>query len=256
MMPVDEIARKSLENPDFIKLRQATEKIAETLDSRLKRHLEILRPLLVPRKLLGTYVKSAAMQEVHGSDKSFAELQERYQALHADPFGLPKKLPAPLPPISAHLDAAAYQYSLYLEGQSGKPTAVTAPTRYILSYQNECSLNRLRRMLSGAEARQPDDIRHCLVCHLTLVIMLDRFPALRQLLEDLRYELEIVNIEDLGGLPVVMLTVPLQTFLPPDDFILQVTQLSGIPAFQEIIDHDAVKNMPDSLQATLLEFVE
>jgi hypothetical protein len=30
-----------------------------------------------------------------------------------------------------------------------------------------------------------------------------------------------------------------------------VTQLSGIPAFQEIIDFDAPENMPDPLKETL-----
>ena len=49
----------------------------------------------------------------------------------------------------------------------------------------------------------------------------------------------------------MILKAPLETFLPPDDFIVQVTQLSGIPAFQELIDINAVDNIPDPLREYL-----
>jgi hypothetical protein len=62
---------------------------------------------------------------------------------------------------------------------------------------------------------------------------------------------ETRELADLGGLPVVTLKIPLETFLPPDDFILQITQLSGIPAFQEIINSEAIEKIPDPLQKTL-----
>jgi hypothetical protein len=71
----------------------------------------------------------------------------------------------------------------------------------------------------------------------------------------LRYRVEIRELPDLGGLPVVVMKVPLETFLPPDHFILEVTQLSGIPAFQEIIDLEAFENMPDPLKESLKDSV-
>ena len=84
-----------------------------------------------------------------------------------------------------------------------------------------------------------------------MVVFLKHYPALTQLIEDLRYEVETRDLADLGGLPVMVLKSPLETFLPPDDFILQVTQLSGIPAFQEIVGLEAVENMPDPLRESL-----
>jgi len=65
----------------------------------------------------------------------------------------------------------------------------------------------------------------------------------------------IQKLEDLGGLPVVILKAPIESFLPSDDFILKITQLSGIPAFQEIIDLDAVEKMPDPLRKTLQQAI-
>ena len=250
-MNKEEIPRKNLDNQQFRKLRQGTEKIVGALEKRLKGHLNILRPLFIPRKLLGTYIKSATMEEVPGSDRAFAELREQYAAICEKPFGLPKKLHVPLPSMSNQLDGVPFTYSLYLEDSQEKPTNITAAARWILSYRSECPLNRLKAMMSGAESPQTDDMRQSLINHLAMVIFLKHFPGLTQLLNDLRYEVGIRELPDFGGLPVVILKAPLETFLPPDDFIAQVTQLSGIPAFQELVDLDAIENIPDPLRESL-----
>ncbi len=250
-----DIIRKDLDNQQFMALRKNTEKIAAALDKRLKGHLNTIKPLFTPRKLLGSYIKSSGVDDVPGSDKAFAELQEQYAAICEKPFGLPKKLKSPLPPISSQLDAAPFIYSIYIEESKEKAISITAATRWILSYQSECPYKRLKGMVTGTETRQPDDMTQSLVSYLTLGIMLKNFPSLKQLLEDLRYQVEIQKLEELGGLPVVLLRAPVEYFLPPDDFILQITQLSGISAFQEIIDLDAVENIPDPLKTMLKEAV-
>jgi hypothetical protein len=250
-MKKEKISRKDLDSQQFLELRQVTETIAGVLDKRLKYHLTVLRPLFVPRRLFGTYVKSAVMEEVTESDKAFAEFQQQYAAVCGKPFGLPKKLQPPLPPISNQLEATPLQYALSLGDSKEKVASITSPVRWILSYRGECPLGRLKAMVSGAQSRQADDMRQALIDHLTMVVFLKHFPALTQLLEDLRYRVETRELPDLGGLPVVVMKAPLETFLPPDDFILEVTQLSGIPAFQEIIDLEAFENMPDPLKESL-----
>lgn len=248
-MGKDEITRKDVDNQEFLKLRQATDKIAEVLEKRLKNHLTVLRPLFMPRKLFGTYIKSSAMQDVPGADKAFAELQEQFGAVCKDPFDLPKKLQPPLPPISNELQGVPFEYTL----DSGRGTKITSPTKWVLSYRGECPLSRLRSMVSGAETRQMEDMRQALIDHLAIVVFLRHFPALTQLFQDLRYDIKVEETSDLGGLPVVVLRAPLDTFLPTDEFIDQVTQLSGIRAFQEIVDPEAVRQMPDPLKEALVD---
>ncbi len=111
-------------------------------------------------------------------------------------------------------------------------------------------------MLSGNEPFQAEDVIRSFVDHLVLVIFLEKFPSLKQILEDLRYNVSVEELDELGGLQVVVARAPLDTFLPPDDFILQITQLSGVPAFQEIIDLEALGNMPDPLKESLLRSIE
>jgi len=248
-MGKDEITRKDVDNQEFLKLRQATEKIGEVLEKRLKNHLTVLRPLFMPRKLFGTYIKSSAMQEVPGADKAFAELQEQFGAVCKDPFELPKKLQPPLPPISNELQGTPLEYHL----QSGRGTKITSPTKWVLSYRGECPLGRLRSMVTGQETHQMEDMRQALIDHLAIVVFLKHFPALTQLLQDLRYTVEVEKTSDLGSLPVVVLRAPLETFLPTDEFIDQITQLSGVRAFQEIIDPEAVQQISDPLKDALVD---
>ena len=254
MTTQDQVVRKDLDNKEFFRLRQATEKISNALEKRLSRHLETLSPLFVPRKLLGTFIKSAVAEDVPRSDKAFADLQERFAAVAEKPFGLPRKLQPPLPSLASQLDAAMYQYPLTLEGGE-KPVSVTSSVRWILSFRSDCPLARLRGMVGGTEPRNPDEMRIAILSHLTLVVYLKHYPALVTLFEDLRYRVEVRTMADLGGLPVVMVTAPIETFLPPDEFILQITQLSGISAFQEIISNEAVDNIPDPLKHSLRELV-
>ncbi len=251
-----EIARKDLDNQQFMNLRQSTEKIVSILGKRLKSHLDVLKPIFMPRKLLGTFVKSALKDEIIGSNKAFAELQKCYAAVCEKPFGLPKKLQAPLAPISGQLDAVPFKYSILLGESKDKPITVTAASRWIVSYRSECPFSRLKAMIAGDETRQTEDMKQSLIDHLALVVFLKKFPALGQLLNDLRYDVEVVKLDDLGGLPVVTLKASISTFLPPNDFILQVTQLSGIPAFQEIIDMEALEIIPDPLKNELLVAIE
>lgn len=191
------------------------------------------------------------MEDVPGSDKAFAELQERYAALSREPFNLPRKLQTPLPPISNQLDVTPFEYPLHREGS--KAISVTSPVAWVLAYRSECPLGRLKAMISGNETPQPDDMKGSLVAHQTPVLFMQHFPALRQLFEDLRYRVSIEELSDVGNLPVLMLKAPLETFLPPDDFILEITQFSGVPAFQELIDLEQMQTMPDPMKESLLK---
>jgi hypothetical protein len=241
-------SRKILDDQEFFKLRQATEKISDFLTKRLAGHLEVLRPLFIARKLLGSYVKSSVKEEVSRSDKAFAKLYGHYTAVCEKPFGLSRKLEPPLPPISNQLVGIPFQFHVSLEGSEERAITVTSPARWILSYRGDCPLSRLRAMVSGTETPQPDDMKQGLIDHLVPVVFFAHHPGLLRLLEDLRYNVETVEVADLGNMPVVVLSAPLDTFLPADEFILQVTRLSGIPAFQEIIDLEAVDKIPDSLK--------
>lgn len=255
-MDMMEVPRKDLDNTDFINFRQTTEKIAEFIKDRLENHLATINPLFTPQKLLGSYIKGAAKLDVPGSDKAFAKLQQRYAAICATPFELKKELSVPIEAISPRLICTPYQYELSLGENGQKKTTVTSPTRYILSYESECTLNRLQAMVAGTETRRAVDMRHSLLNHLCMTIILEQLPGLKKLLGDLRYRAEAYPLKHLGGLSVVILSLPVQTFLPSDSFMIEITQLSGIPAFQEIIDFRSIETMDDPLKEAIGEYLK
>jgi hypothetical protein len=51
------------------------------------------------------------------------------------------------------------------------------------------------------------------------------------------------------------LSFSLPSFRPSDDLILEATAFSGIPAFIELINTDAVHNIPDPLRVSIDELV-
>src|SRR5262247_4023380 len=81
---------KTLTFEQLVELREKTEVISQFLHKRLKVHLETLRLLLAPRRLLGKYV--GAKEEVVGADRAFAQLQELYRRVCGKPFALSAEL--------------------------------------------------------------------------------------------------------------------------------------------------------------------
>ena len=91
---------------------------------------------------------------------------------------------------------------------------------------------------------------------LVLRLVLSRNPGLAQLFQDLRYELKTDNAPDLKGLPVVTITSCLTSFRPADDLIQAATAFSGVPAFIELLDLDAVQTPKDFLKERLEELLK
>jgi len=248
------IKRKDLDNNTFLKLRKYTETIVELLSKRLSKHLTLLRPLFTANRLFGVYVKSSNADDMPGSDKAFAHLQQLYSAICEVPFNLPKKLKHPLAPISSELEFKEFEYIINLNN-TDKKIIIINPTKWIISYCGECSLSRLNNVITGKEHLSNDDMIKAIINHIALVVYIKHNNDIISLFEDLGYLLEIIKLENLGNLPVVTLQSSLETFLPTDDFISNVTQLSGISAFQEIIEPEAVDNFIDPLSKSLKKII-
>jgi hypothetical protein len=67
---------KALTFEQLAALREQTEVISQFLHHQLTVHLEALRPLLAPRRLLGKYV--GAKETVVGAEKAVAQLNHYY----------------------------------------------------------------------------------------------------------------------------------------------------------------------------------
>lgn len=247
-----DVVRKNLDNQAFISLRQKSELISGHLTKRLNEHLKVLRPLFFPKKLLGAYLKTASMADVPGANVAFTELKNEFESVAASTFGITGRLKSPLPPMDTQLIAVPYQYQLN-GGDGGPSTKIICPVKWVISYACDCNIEVLTGVAAGREKRQESFIQQSLIAHLVFVIFMRKFVALRKVLADLRYEIEIETNDELGGLPLVVLTTPIETFLPTDDFIIQISQLSGVPVFNEMIDPESLESLADPFRDTLLD---
>jgi hypothetical protein len=236
-------------------VREQTEAISEFLQKQLKVYLETLRPLLAPRRLLGKY--TGVREDVVGADRAFAQLQEQYKGISAKPFALPPELDAaPLSNIDNRLALSPWEYPHQAQGErETRLITITSPVRWVLAYSSEYTISQVIQSLANREQRRSDAVRQFVVNALVMQAMLAKFPGITQLLTDLRYDIQIEKSSALGDLPLVTICSCLPSFRPADDLMLTAIRFSGVPAFIELIDLEALRTLPDPLKLRIEELL-
>jgi hypothetical protein len=246
---------KDIELGKVAELRSMSQKISQSLHKRLVAYLTTLTPLFGPRRILGEFMQSAFEGKVPGADKNMAELQERYKKLIGKPFELPSKFTTPIPTIRNQLEIYPWECA-YQVGQAGSQTiTLTSPVTWVLSYTSGYSLSRLRATRVGKEPQRPEEIKQFIINTLTMYLLVSQSPGILQIMEDLRFPLSVQEAPELGELPLVVIHSTLPTFRPQDEIIQTVTQLSGTPAFEEIIDVEAVAELTDPFKQKLIDLM-
>ncbi len=229
-------------------LRKITRAVSEHLVSELKGHLNTMSPLLRPRRFLGDYIESGSTEQVVDADKNFGILADIYAKAAGKPFELPRPLRPPLKPVGLALEVYPWESRYEIQaGGTKKTVTLTSPVRYVLSYASGISLSRLRQGIAGKEEQKREDIREFVIRCCLLHSMLAKNAGIVALFRALRWEVSTETSPDLGGLPLTTLTAPIRSMLPPDNLILESTEMSGMPLFEEVVDVDALSQIHDPL---------
>jgi len=240
--------QKALTLQELPEVRRRTEGIAQLLHDQLTHHLDVLWPLLAPERLLGK--ATGAKIDVPGADMALADLQRRYKEFVPKPFELPSELDSQwLTLIGNRLKLHQWDYiHLANSDREPKPITMTSPVRWILSYGSNYTVAQAKAVLSGKESRRVEYIRQFVVNALVMNQVIAKNPGLVHLFADLRYEIKMDFSPELGRLPLVTITSCLPSFRPADDLIIAATGFSGVPAFIELLDLGAVRNLQDPLK--------
>jgi hypothetical protein len=234
-------------------LRDASQQIVQFLNTRLSGYLTTLTPLFAPRKVLGEFMESAYRERVPGADKNFAAIEKRYKAIARETFGMPSKLGTPLANIKNQLEVYPWEYLHQLDGDSNQAVRISSPVKWVMAYASGYTLSDLLEQRVQGEKPESGDIKQLILNSLTLWKLIDQLPNVVQLLGDLRFSVSIETDSASGELPYVVLTSDVPAFRPQDDLISTVTQLSGKQVFEELIDVDAIADMPDPFTDKLQE---
>ncbi len=247
--------RDTLRIEQLAELRAKTETVSGLLLSQLRGHLETLRPLLAPRRLLGDYVRSSVKEDVIGADAAFRRVRDKYKEICGKPFALVPELDeAVVAMMESRFELYPWEYTHEAKNEKeSKTMTMTSPLRWALSYTSGYTLSQLRQAIAGKVERRPEEVRQFLVNALVMQYVIAKFPGITRLLNDLRYDIKIDTCAGLGDLPLVTITSVLPSFRPRDEILLGATRLSGVPAFVELIDFDEVAKMEDRLKLQIEE---
>jgi hypothetical protein len=247
--------RDTLRIEQLAELRAKTETVSGLLLSQLRGHLETLRPLLAPRRLLGDYVRSSVKEDVVGADAAFRRVRDKYKDICGKPFALVPELDeAVVAMMESRFELYPWEYTHEAKNEKeSKTMTMTSPLRWALSYTSGYTLSQLRQAIAGKVERRQEEVRQFLVNALVMQYVIAKFPGITRLLNDLRYDIKIDTCTGLGDLPLVTVTSVLPSFRPRDEILLGATRLSGVPAFVELIDFDEVAKMEDRLKLQIEE---
>jgi hypothetical protein len=239
----------------LVKLREQTDAIGGLLRNRLQGHLETLRPLLAPRRLLGKYADRK--EDVSGSERAASQVHEKFKEACGAPFSLtPDVDDDVLSRIDNRPELYPWEYSYEAHGE-GAPIhlTITSPVRWVLTYASVYTLSQLREAVAGRRERRTGEIRQFLVNAIAMNLLLARYPGISQLFSDLRFTLSVEKCPGLGALPLVTLSAGLPSFRPADSLILTATRFSGVSNFVELVDAKVMHALQDPLKARLEELL-
>ena len=239
---MNDTENKSMTLSEVIEMRRKTEAVSKYLHERLIGYIETLRPLFVPDRYVGKL--AGGKFDVQGSDRALAEIQQRYREFTAKPFDLSLEFdPHWLSLVGSRLDLQRWAYTHRIEtnGET-KAVTITSPSRWILTY--------------ASKERAPIEIRRQFVVNaLVMQLAVTRNPGLGPLMDGLHYRLQSEVFPGLSKLPLVTFTSPLPSFRPSDDLILEATGFSGVPAFIELLDIEAIRELRDPLREQIDQLI-
>ncbi|HTS31467.1 MAG TPA: hypothetical protein VMH81_36600 [Bryobacteraceae bacterium] len=249
-MAENESEPKIVSLDELLSFREATERVSAYLNKRLKDHLAALSPLLVPGRVLGKHV--GVRESAPRADEALAELTEKYKQVSSNLAGFKDLDEEALTAISATIQIYPYEYSYEAKtSRAARQISMTSPIRWVVTYGAPGSLAQMRtQLLNTAERRNPP-VRQFVVNALAFQVTLGRSPGAISLVKDLRYDVRSQALPGLEGFPLATFSVPLPSFRPADDLLLTATRLSGVPAFIEVIDPDAVRRIEDPLRVQI-----
>jgi hypothetical protein len=237
-------------------LRKLTRAIAESLRSELKEHLSTVTLLLRPRTILGDFVEGSAKGEVKGSDAAFRDLRSRYEAVAGGrPYGLSKELNSPIEILSSNVELVPLEYPYVAKsGSESMTVTVTQPLKWILTYSG-LAPTRLRELMA---AKIPDasQVKTIILHALVLNTVLTKQPGLLAVFEALRFPIVTEKLPGLGELSVTCISSSVRTVRPPDDVLIESTEISGLNAFEEVVNAKDIDEMNDPFREKLLEVIK
>src|SRR5262249_8011936 len=239
----------------MLTLRRITRSMADILRQQLKEYLSTVSPLLRPKSVFGDYIQGGVKELVRGADSAFKDLQAQYEvAASTKPFDFPKELKPPIEIVSSTLEITPleYRYEARSERES-KTVNVSSPFKWVLNYSG-FTPGRLAELMAEP-GRYEEEIQAFILHSLVLNVVISRQQGVARMLEALHFPISSEKLAGAGGLPSACISSCVSTVRPPDDVIIESTEVSGTDAFEEVVNLDDLKQIRETLKEQLVNLV-
>jgi hypothetical protein len=237
----------------LLALRKATRAISDLLRGQMKEYLSTLAPLFNPRAVLGNYAERGTYEASNIGEKAFKELHDLYQKIaRSKPYQLPSELKTPLEVINTQLEMTPVEYT-HVAASNGesKSIIVTSPLKWALTYRG-FSVSRFREALHHRD-RTSDDVQQFVLHYLMMNSVVSKQPGLARILEGLHFPINVEYLAEFGEVPLTYISSSISTVRPPDRVLLESSEVSGMNAFEELVQLDDIPMLRDHLKEQLVE---
>jgi len=237
-------------------LRRLTRGISDLLRGQMKEYLSTLAPLLRPKVVFGDYIQGSTKELVKGADKTFKELQVIYENVaSANPFFLSKELKPPLDITSSAIEITPMEYYYVVQTTNeSKTVTVTSPLKWVLNYSGFAP-GRLSELLAD-RGRNVGVVQAFIVHYLVMHTVVTKQPGITKIFDALHFPFSTGYSKELGELPLTFISSSVSTMRPPDDLILESTEVSGTAAFEEVVNLDDIQKIREPFKEQLLDLVK
>jgi hypothetical protein len=234
-------------------LRKLTRAIAEVVRAQMTEHLATLAPLLRPKMILGDYVEDGTKEATRRSEKAYKELQALYDSVAATkPYNLPRELPSPIRLGGSGLEITPVESAYVIQsGSDTRTIMVRSPLTWTLTYSGFAP-TRLPDLLK-AKLRSGDDLTHFVLSYLLMHVVTTNSPGLINVFDALHFPITTITLPDSGPLPITRIGIPISTTRPADEVIIETADLTGMDAFEEVIQVEDLLKLGDPLKTRLLD---
>ena len=203
----------------------------------------------------GGYLVGTTKDPVRGADAAYKELEVLYDTVaRSKPFDLTQELKPPLDLVSSALDVTVMEYSYTVNTQrQSKTVVVSKPLKWALTYTGFAPA-KLADLLAN-RTRDPNELQSFIIHYLVVHLVLARQAGVRVMLDALHFPIATDRSPLFGELPITSIACAVSTLRLPDEVIIESTEVSGMDAFEEVVNVDDIPALRDPLRERLLEIV-
>ena len=237
----------------LLALRKLTRAVTDVARVQMTEYLRTLTPLLRPKAILGEYIQGGSKEPSRKADNAFKDLQVLYDKVAAaKPFNLmTRELAAPLTFAATALEITPLDYTHAVQvGGGTRQITVRRPLTWVLTY-TDFAPHRLQELVD-AKARSVEELKRFLLSYLIIHLVTTNEPGLMSVFEALHFPLTTSKTPEFGELPVTRIGFGVTTTRPSDAVLLESAELTGMDAFEEVVDPEEIARLRSPLKDQLL----